>query len=178
MWKYFSAERTFRYIDVLPELLQSYNERIHRMIGMVPIEVNEQNAKKVWMRMFGNYLNIFSRPNFKFNVGDAVRISKYKNIFQKGYTANRSDEFFYVSERVNRSPPMYRIKDYDGDLIEGAFYEQELQKVDESSNVYRIERIIRERKHGGEKRYLVKFKGYRNLYWVDEKDFRSLKESN
>ena len=62
-------------------------------------------------------------------VGDHVRISKYKNIFAKGYTPNWSEEGFIVSKIKNTVPWIYVINDLNGDEIIGTFYKKELQKT-------------------------------------------------
>ena len=64
----------------------------------------------------------------KFQVGDHVRISKYKNIFAKGYTLNCSEEVFAISKTKNTAPWTYAINDLNGEEIIGTFYEKELQK--------------------------------------------------
>ena len=64
----------------------------------------------------------------KFKVGDHVRISKYKNIFAKGYTPNRSEEVFVIEEVKNAPPWTYVINDLNGEESIGAFYEKELKK--------------------------------------------------
>ena len=64
----------------------------------------------------------------KFKVGDHVRISKYKNLFAKGYTQNWSEEVFFVSQIKNTVPWTYVISDMNGEPITGSFYEKEFQK--------------------------------------------------
>ena len=66
----------------------------------------------------------------KFKVGDHVRISKYKNIFAKGYTPNWSKEVFVIKKNKNTVPWTYFIDDLNGEEITGTFYEKELQKID------------------------------------------------
>ena len=62
----------------------------------------------------------------KFNIGDSVKITKYKNIFSKGYTKNWSREIFAINSVLKTNPWMYRIKDSKGEKIIGCFYEKEL----------------------------------------------------
>ena len=64
----------------------------------------------------------------KFKVGDHVRLSKYKNIFAKGYTPNWSEEVFVIKEVKNALPWTYVINDLNGEESIGAFYEKELEK--------------------------------------------------
>ena len=108
--------------------------------------------------------SIVTKPKFK--VGDRVRISKYKNIFAKGYTQNWSEEVFIVSKIKNTVRWTYVITDLNGEPITGSFYEKELQKT--SQEKFRIEKVL---KRKGDKLY-VKWKGYNNSFnsWIDKKD--------
>ena len=65
----------------------------------------------------------------KFQAGDHVRISKYKNIFAKGYTTNWSEEIFVIKKIKNTVPWIYVVSDLNGERIIGTFYEKELQKI-------------------------------------------------
>ena len=100
----------------------------------------------------------------KFKVGDRVRISKYKNIFAKGYTQNWS-EVFIISKIKNTVPWTYVISDLYGKKIYGTFYEKKLQKT--SQQKFRIEKVIKK----SDKLY-VKWKGYDNSFnsWINKKD--------
>ena len=113
------------------------------------------------------YINIDKEINNKdpkFKVGDCVRISKYKNIFAKGYTPNWSEEVFVIKKVKNTVPWMYVINDVNGEEITGIFYEKELQKTNQEE--FRIEKVI---KRKGDKIY-VKWKGYDNSFknWIDK----------
>ena len=105
------------------------------------------------------------KKNPKFKVGDHVRISKYKNIFAKGYTQNWSEEVFVVSKTKDTVPWTYVISDLNGEKITGSFYEKELQKT--SQEKFRIEKVL---KRKGDKLYL-KWKGYDSGFnkWIDKK---------
>ena len=102
----------------------------------------------------------------KLKIGDNVRVSKYKNIFAKGYTPNWSEEVFIINKIKNTVPRTYAISDLNGEKITGSFYEKELQK--NNLEKFRIEKII---KRKGNKLY-VKCKGYDNSFssWFDKKD--------
>ena len=102
----------------------------------------------------------------KFNVGDHVRISIYKNVFAKGYAPNWSEEIFIVDKVKYTVPWTYEINDLNGEKTIGSFYEKELQKTDQKG--FRIEKVI---KRKGNKLY-VKWKGYGNSFnsWIDEND--------
>ena len=102
----------------------------------------------------------------KFKVGDHVRISKYKNIFAKGYTPNWSEEIFVIKKTKNTVPWTNVINDLNGEVITGIFYEKELQKINQQE--FRVEKVITKK---GDKLY-VKWKGYDNSFnsWTDKKD--------
>ena len=104
--------------------------------------------------------------NPKFKVGDHVRISKYKNIFAKGYMPNWSEEIFIIKKIKNTVPWTYVVNDLNGEEIIGTFYENELQSKNQQE--FRIEKVI---KITGDKLY-VKWKGYDNYFnsWIDQKD--------
>ena len=106
---------------------------------------------------------IIKIQNFK--VGDYIRISKYKNIFAKGYMPNWSEEVFIISKIENTVPWSYVINDLNGEEIIGRFYEKELQKTNQQE--FRIEKVLKKK---GDKLY-VKWKGYDNSFnsW-DKKD--------
>ena len=78
----------------------------------------------------------------KFMVEDRVRISKYKRtLFDKGYTPNWSEEVFVIVGIQQTNPTTYMIKDYNNEIIEGSFYENESQKANQ--DFYRIDKVIK-----------------------------------
>ena len=83
---------------------------------MKPKDVNEK-YENILLKTVYNYDND-SKQKAKFKIGDTVRVSKYKNVFEKSYTANWSTELF-----------TYTLKDYQGNIISGRFYQFELQKT-------------------------------------------------
>ena len=90
---------------------------------MKPIEVIDY--------FYAEYNEIANKKDTKFKVGDHVTISKYKNIFAKGYTPNWSDEVFVITKIKNTVPWTYAISDLNDEEITGSFYEKELQKADQ-----------------------------------------------
>jgi hypothetical protein len=104
------------------------------------------------------------QPKLKFDIGDKVRITKYKNVFAKGYTQNWTDELFLIVQRHANSPVTYSLSDLSGEPIKGRFYEQELQKIVKNDDVYIIEKVLRTRRRNGQLEHFVKWKGYADKF--------------
>ena len=174
MYKYFTAKDTLTYIDVLPKLVKSYNNTYHRSIKMKPSQVTKSNEAKVWDTLYDN--DVDKRVRYKFQVGDRVRISKVKRMFEKSYLPNYTEEMFTIYKRFARQVPVYKLKDDAGEILDGTFYEAEIQKVIKEDDVYRVEKVLRKRKRKGVVEYFVKWKGYPDKFnsWVAEKDILKL----
>ena len=106
---------------VLDDAVNKYNNTKHSTIKMKPIDVGDNN-KRV-------YIDEHNEEDSRFNVGDRVRISRYKNIFAKGYTPNWSKEIFIVDKINDTVPYTYNLKDLNDEEIIGSFYDKELQKT-------------------------------------------------
>ena len=109
------------YFNLLDDIANKYENAVHRSIKMKPINVTSNSYAE-----YNEDSNV-TKPKFK--VDDRVRISKYKNIFAKGYTQNWSEEVFVISKIKNTVPWTYVVSDLNGELITGSFYEKELQKL-------------------------------------------------
>lgn len=165
LWRFFTANRTLRYIDSLSDLVSSYNETYHTAIGREPSAVNRENQEEVWQRLYGD--DVRSQPTLA--TGTSVRISKVRPIFQKSALANYSDEIFVIEEALAGNPPTYRLRDGQGESIEGRFYREELQPVKEGfDRAYPVEAVLAVKGRGKKRRYLVKWKGYPTKFnsWV------------
>ena len=129
---------------------------------MAPTNVNF-SKKKILLKTDYNNLKIF-KPS-KIRVGDYVRISKYKNIFEKGYTPNWTTEIFKIKSIQITNPITYLLEDYQGDPVIGGFYEHEVMKS-HFPNTYLIEKVIKTK---GQQVY-VKWLGFSNLHnsWINK----------
>ena len=116
------------YIDKLDDIVNKYNNTYHRTTKMKPADVKD-NTYIESIELNSNKEVNDKDPKFK--VGDHVRISKYKNIFAKGYTPNWSEEVFVIKKVKNTVPWTYVINDLNGEEIIGTFYEKELQKTNQ-----------------------------------------------
>jgi hypothetical protein len=174
MWKYFSSRNTYKYIDVLHQLVKSYNHTFHTSIKRAPVQVNSENERDVWFTLYRDN-NPKISTKCVFNVGDVVRVSKKKLTFEKGYETNWTEELFIITECVKRQIPVYRISDLLGESILGTFYPQELQKV-RLKEEYRIEKILKKRMRKKQIEYLVKYKGYPIKFneWIPSSHLLSL----
>ena len=102
------------YFDVLDDIVNKYNNTVHRTIKMKSIDVRSDS--------YAEYNEDFNEKDPKFKVGDRVRVSKYKNIFAKGYTQNWSEEVFIIS-KIKTVQWTYVISDLNGTKIDGIFHE-------------------------------------------------------
>ena len=143
-------------------LKTGYNNTYHRKIKMKQVDVKDNT--------YIDFKREVNDKDPKFKVGNHVNISKYKNIFAKGYTPNWSEEVFVISKIKNTVPCTYIINDLNGGEIIGTFYEKELQKTNQKE--FRIEKVLKKK---GDKLY-VKWKGYDNSFnsWIDKKDLVQL----
>ena len=169
MWKYFTHRNTLKYTAVLDSLVHAYNNSYHRSIKTKPALVSKNNEGEIWKTLYGDKVKSSVKES-KYNVGDKVRISKAKHIFEKGYLPNWTEEVFNVRQTKKRDVPVYSLTDYREDKVLGTFYEQELQKVIKGNDdAYRVEKILKKRKRGKKTEYFVKFLGYPSSsnQWVD-----------
>lgn len=178
MYRYFTYKNAYRYIDILQNLVTAYNNTKHRSIKIAPCEVNENNILKVWMNQNKIEKNI-TKKRGKYKIGDIVRISKYKTQFEKGYESNWSEELFKIYAISNRIPIVYKLKDLNNEIIEGTFYENELQRVYIGSDTtYKIDKIVDTKGTGNRKKLLVKWRGYSDKFnsWIPANTIRLLND--
>jgi hypothetical protein len=171
MFKFFTANNTRRYIDVLQDLVLHYNQTKHSSIKMTPTMASDpKNKHIVYSNLYDDMIHDSSKPKQKFSVGDHVRITKKHGVFDKSYLPLWTEELFEISAIQYTIPITYKIKDMNGEEIKGTFYEQELQKS--SQEVFRIEKVLKTK---GNKLF-VKWLGYSDDFnsWVDKGDVVAL----
>ena len=179
IWRYFTAKNTYQWVDKLPDFLHAYNNSIHRSIKMKPSDVTPENAMNVWTQQYNN-VSRANEQDARFEVGDRVKISKVKSVFEKGYLPNWTEEEFFVDEISTKYKPiMYKLIDYHGNQIEGSFYHYEIQKVVRDEEVYLVDKIVNRRRDGNKNWYLVKWRGYPNSFnsWISEDDLQNVDEN-
>ena len=171
LWRYFTAYGTYTYLEVLPELVRSYNGSYHRSIGMAPNQVSLDNQEDVWQRLYGQP---DTSSTSLLPAGVRVRISKTRRPFKKGYLPSWSTETFTVDRRLATTPATYTLRDEAGELLRGSFYFQELQRIADppADKLYRIENVVRR----SGKKVLVKWEGYPDSFnsWIQLKDIHGI----
>ena len=121
IYKYMTSISKNVYIDKLDKIVDEYNNTFHKAIKTKPVDVKDNT--------YINFVKEINDKDPKLKVGDHVRISKYKNVFTKGYMPNWSEEVFISSKIKNSVPWTYIINDLNGEEIVGTFYEKVLQKT-------------------------------------------------
>ena len=150
IYKYMTSVSKNVYTDKLDDIVNKYNNTYHSTIKMKPVDVKTNT-----------YIDSSKEINDKdpkFNIGDIVRTSKYKNIFTKVFTPNWSEEIFVIKKVRNTVPYTYVVNDINREENVGTFHEKELQKTNQKT--FRIEKVI---KRKGNKFY-VKWKEYNNSF--------------
>jgi hypothetical protein len=163
MWKEFSLQGNYKWLSKLDDITKQYNNTYHHTIKMKPSMVNKKNEENILKSVY-THVKIANKNN-KYSVGDYVRISKHRSVFEKGYTPNWSNEIFIINKVRLTNPTTYLLKDKKGEDILGGFYEMELQKV-KHPDVYLVEKVL---KRKGNKLY-VKWLGFNQNHnsWIDK----------
>ena len=168
--RYFTFANTYKYTDVLQKLIDSYNNTQHRTIGIAPALLYsgkvgiKDNNKKILLKVRDNRLI----------PGAFVRINRSKRLFTKGFHRGWSEEVFKIkSISQKHNVPLFYIRDLNGEDILGAFYENEVQFIEDKANkLYKIEKILKTIGRGKHKIFLVKWEGYLATFnsYVNAKD--------
>ena len=173
IYKYMTENETNRFVDVLQSLVTSYNKRKHRMINMSPYDAenNPENHLKINLLQTQKESYI-KKQNPKYTIGTYVRIAKQKGKFSRSYQEQTAQEIFKIYKiDVTKKMPLYHIETYNGDeQILGGFYSFELTPV--STNIFRVEKILKRRTVRGIRQLFVKWKGFDAKYnsWINEDD--------
>ena len=179
MYRAFTARNTLKYLDLLPQLVHTYNRTPHGSTGVAPVDVTWRNEKQVWNRLYGGRLGTKpSNKTAKLKVGDRVRLNKKHRAFKKGYLPGWTEEVFVVRRVMDHATPVtYQVNEWDGTPIKGTFYAQDLQKVlVDDDSLFPVERVLKRQKG----RVLVRWKGWPKKYdsWISAKEYDGPKKRN
>lgn len=187
----FKKNRTYKYVHILADIVRNYNSTPHRSLnGLSPKEVNKENEADVWPTLY--LKNDKSKKErklrtekkrrsikYRYKVNDLVRLSHLKHIFRRGYNQQFTGEVFKIAKRFHlQGIPMYKVKDFNNELIEGDFYENDLQIVKkDADSLWIVEKVIKKRKRGSKTELFVKFESWPEKFnqWVKESDIVDLK---
>lgn len=177
MFKYFTAHGTRKYVNVLDDLVKAYNHSVHRSIGMRPVDVKAEHKEKIFKKLYGyksERAMLIAQAKKKkqtLDTGEQVRIQYQNEPFQKGYYPQWTDEVFTIGNAAkDNKKPQYTLKDHEGEVIEGRFYPEEVQKVKDVK--YRIEKILARRTVNGIKQIKVKWLNFPSSQnsWINQSD--------
>lgn len=185
MYRYLTYKNTHRYIDILQDLVTAYNKTPHSTIKMPPFAVTLYNAHIARKNLVESALRRQKhrrrhRLAPRFSVGQLVRISREKNVFEKGAVRTWSIEIFKISRVLKRQNLfVYEIVDLNNEAIEGFFYPEELSAVHRermADQEFQIEKVLRSRGKGSRREVLVSWKGYPPSFdsWVPARDLKIL----
>jgi len=184
MWRYFTHKNTRRYVDVLQDIVRAYNLTRHSSTKMQPAIVTRENARiarenisRRWKRDTREKRRRGKRA--KYRVGDLVRISRAKAVFEKGYEARWSEEIFRIRRVLDwRKPLVYELCDLADEVIDGIFYEEELARVEKNlqNEEFIVDRVLKSRGRGNNKQLLVSWRGYPAKFnsWIPASDLTAL----
>ena len=176
-------KKNYRYIDVLKDIVHSYNNTKHRTTDMKPSKVTKGHVeRRLWWHLYKpmelyEKLHQISRVPFAYKKGDKVHISHMVKTFKRAYDEKWTREIFKVVQSFKRfGIHKYRLCDLDREDIKGTFYEAELQLVEYSAQgSFEIEKVIKKRGCGKKEGVLVKWKGWSEKFnsWILTSDLQS-----
>lgn len=174
IYQHLTQHETKTFIDKLPKLMDVYNSRLHRSIGMPPKDAEKKQNHKYVRENVMEYYSKFIKKKPKFAVGQTVRVKLLENPFTKGYNPRYKEEVFKIYSIKTRLPyPLYQLSSYDGEeILEGNFYEGEITPV--KKTYFAIEKVLNSRKHKGRTEYLVKWRDYKKPEWIPQEYMKKL----
>ncbi|XP_053391513.1 uncharacterized protein LOC128554280 [Mercenaria mercenaria] len=180
LFRYMLKKRTQRYINILEKILRGYNRTIHRSLGKRPIDITTENEgesrlQQYLLRTKMGKTKLIKRKSYKFKIGQTVRASHVKSVFDREYSQKWTGEIFKIKTRFKREGvPVYTIADWDNnDQVDGTFYEQELQAVNvDETTEYHVEKILKKRVRNKQRQVLVRWLHWPAKYdsWIPEQD--------
>ena len=187
VYRYFIKHKTQRYVNVLQDIVDSYNNTVHSSLGRTPASIDANNEQESRYEQYVLRQKRVSRRHksikslkprrYVFKLGQVVRVSHIRNVFDREYSQKWTGELFKVKGRFRREElPVYQIEDWSGDDVEGTFYEPELQAVNVDDNKeYYVEKILKKRTRYKRREVLVRWQYWPKKYdsWIPEVDLKN-----
>ena len=176
LWRYFTENNTYAYLDVLPKIIRSYNTSYHSAIKRAPSSVRPSDAHELWLLQHWDKQRPERAPQFA--VGDYVMLVKDRRNYEKSTTRAVTSELFTVAKVIRSTPVTYWVADLNGSLLRGSFYGPELVATT-APELYAVEAVLKKRTRRGKDEYLVKWRDYGDDFntWVKPEDLREYKTS-
>ena len=171
LYRYFTKHNSYRYVEILPNIIKSYNNSVHSATGVAPNRVSYQNKEIIWNRVYNRPLPEESIKSKQLKVGSYVRITKRFKTFDKGYKSQWSGEIFLISKIIPSNPKTYALTDLLNERILGSFYEQELSPTTYPKS-FAIESILDSKKG----KLLIKWRDYPAKFnsWENKKSISNI----
>ena len=170
IYKYCADKETHKFIDVLPALVDSYNNREHRFLGMSPNQAEDPaNIMQVRDAHERHYMKVKTnkRLNKELLPDQLVRVAYLKTKFGRGYKQTQTDEIFRIDHVGKRyRVPLYFLKDYGGkNLIQGGFYASQLTPVTKTD--FKVAKVLQTKGN----KILVSWRGFPDSEnsWIDKR---------
>ena len=171
LYRYFTKHNSYRYIEILPNIIKSYNSSVHSATGVAPNKVSHHNKEIIWNRVYNRPPPKESFKSKQLKVGSYVRIAKRFKTFDKGYKSKWSGEIFVINKIIPSNPKTYALTDLLNERILGSFYEQELTPTIYPKS-FAIESILDSKKD----KLLIKWRDYPPKFnsWEDKKSISNI----
>ena len=177
IFRYLMKKRTQKYIDVLQDMVHSYNHTVHRSLGATPDSITKDKEGESRLQQYllrkKQPVKSKTRP-YRMKLGQTVRLSHVRNVFDREYSQKWTGELFKIKYRFRREGlPVYTLMDWENDVIDGTFYEPELQAVDvDATNEYHIDKILKKRVRNKQREVLVQWLHWPKKFdsWIPETD--------
>ena len=184
LYKYMHFNDTFRYVDVLSDVIKSYNNTYHRSLGGTPNSVTSDTEDQSRLEQHLIKFSKYKHPkiqDYRFNVGDNVRLAHARKTFDKAYFKKWTDELFKVTKRYKRHGiAVYNLVDWNDEEIIGSFYTDQLQLVKITPDTaYKIESIVKRRTVKGQKQVYVKWSDWDDSFnsWISAASLEQYKQT-
>lgn len=181
--KLFQHRNKLEYVHKLDDVVEGYNQTYHSSIRTKPAAVSKKNEQRIWEELYVEPLlkekttqkkKRSKKKKFAHKVGDRVRISYLRKLFDRHYDQAWTGEVFTVTKAWWRDGlPIYELEDYGGEEVKGTFYEQELQPVTlDKDQAFKVEKVLRTRGRGRNKEHYVKWLNWPTKYnsWIKASD--------
>ena len=177
LYRYMTHNNTKKYIDVLPDIMESYNNSAHRSLGnnQTPVQVHKMTdpsiIKQQFNFMYKNSAPLSNKSSSDLTVGQYVRLAdeNRNHKFRRGYTVQNTIEIFKIrSVNSSQNPTVYYLEDLNNEPVTGVFYREELIPT-HLPEYFQID-VLKSRTINRRKQFFVRWRGYPDSFnsWVDE----------